>query len=214
MKRFVINLKRRPERLEQFFQRCPYPKKSIEVVYAFDGSNPNGESKKEKRLITKFPLDRQPGAIGCSISHLRIWKKMVNENIPVAMIFEDDCFFDTHFLQFMETLVLPDDFKILFPGGRFQKNFVVPPDAMIRVSDKIYKHNDANWNNRLHERTTHCYILSYELAKFLISLFEIQYHPQPVDQFIIHNLKALKIPVHSTFPLMCWSPLVGDSDIR
>lgn len=213
MKRFVINLKRRPDRLEQFFKRCPYPRESIEVVYAFDGKNSNNESKKEKKLVTKFPKDRQPGAIGCSISHLRIWKKMVNENIPVALIFEDDCCFDPGFLYFVESLELPA-FKILYLGGRFEKNFTIPPQAMIPVNEKVYQHNDINWNNRLHERTTHCYMITVELAKFLINLFEIVEHPQPVDQFIIHSLKALKIPVHSTFPLVCWSPIIGDSDIR
>ena len=112
MKRFVINLKRRPDRLEQFFKRCPYPRESIEVVYAFDGKNPDQESKKERKLVTKFPKDRQPGAIGCSISHLRIWKKMVNENIPVATIFEDECFFDSTFLKFMDSLELPPGFRL------------------------------------------------------------------------------------------------------
>jgi len=214
MKRFVINLKRRPDRLEQFYKRCPYPRESIEVVYAFDGKKPEGESKKERKLIPKFPKDRQPGAIGCSISHLRIWKKMVNENIPQALIFEDDCYFDPGFSSFMESLEIPPDFKILYLGGRFEKNFIVPPNGIIPVNDRIYQHNDLNWNNRLHERTTHCYIITVELAKFLINLFEIVDHPQPVDQFIIHSLKALKIPVHSTYPLMCWSPIVGDSDIR
>jgi glycosyl transferase family 25 len=212
MKRFVINLKRRADRLEQFFKRCPYT--DVEVIQAFDGKNPQNENKKERKLISKFPQDRQPGAIGCSISHLRIWKKMINENIPMAMIFEDDCEFDPMFLSFMETLELPPNFKILYPGGRFEKQFVVPSTTMIPINNKVYQHNDALWNNRLHERTTHCYIITNELAKFLIHLFEIVDNPQPVDQFIIHSLKVLKIPVHSSYPLVCWSPIISDSDIR
>ena len=214
MKKFVINLKRRTDRLEQFFKRCPYPRETIEIVYAFDGTNPNSENKKEKKLISKFPKDRQPGAIGCSISHLRIWKKIVNENISHAMIFEDDCLFDQNFLEFMNSIELPPGFKIIYPGGRFHKNFTIPSTAMIPINTKVYQHNDTLWNNHLHERTTHCYIISYECAKFLIELFIIQPYPQPVDQFIIHNLKLLKIPVHSTNPLVCWSPIIGASDIR
>jgi GR25 family glycosyltransferase involved in LPS biosynthesis len=31
-----------------------------------------------------------PAAFGCSLSHYKIWKKMVNEKIPYAMIVEDD----------------------------------------------------------------------------------------------------------------------------
>jgi len=214
MKRFVINLKRRPDRLEQFFKRCPYTPETFEIISAFDGHNVHDENKKEKKLISKFPKDRQPGAIGCSISHLRIWKKMVNENIPIAMIFEDDAYFDPNFEQFMETLLLPETAKIIFFGGRFNQNFVVPESAMIKVNEKIYKHNDRLWNNRLHERTTHGYIIRVELAKFLIELFNISENPQPVDQFIIHSLKSIGVSVYSTYPLVCWSPIVGDSDIR
>ena len=209
MKHFVINLKRRPDRLEQFFQRCPYT--DVEVIPAFDGKNMSQESKKEKLLIDKFPKDRQPGAIGCSITHLRIWKRMVNENIPIAMIFEDDCMFDSRFKDFdFDT----HSFNILYPGGRFQQNFTIPSTAMIPISDTIYQHNDSVWNNRFHERTTHCYILKLKLARFLIELFNISTLPQPVDQFIIHSLRDLKLPVHSTLPLLCWSPMVSDSDIR
>lgn len=214
MKKFVINLKRRPDRLEQFFKRCPYKQESVEVIYAFDGKNPEQEKEKERKLITRFPKDRQPGAIGCSISHLRIWKRMVNENIPLAMIFEDDCLFDPKFLHIMESLTLPENCKILYPGGRFNQNFTVPDAGRIDISQTVYQHNDRNWNNRLHERTTHCYILTYESAKFLIELFNIQPFPQPVDQFIIHSFRDLRIPVHSTNPLVCWSPIIGDSDIR
>ena len=214
MQKFVINLKRRPDRLTKFFERCPYHESEIEVIPAFDGKNFNMESKKEKKLISKFPFDRQPGAIGCSITHLRIWKKIVNDNIKISLVFEDDCYFDPNFKSFMDTLEIPPEIKILFPGGRFTRNFTVPPEAMIYTNDKIYKHNDKNWNNRLHERTTHCYIITIEMARFLIELFNISESPQPVDQFIIHSLKAINVPVHSTTPLICWSPMVGDSDIR
>jgi len=212
MKKFVINLKRRPDRLDRFMKQCPY--NDVEVVYAFDGKNPELESKKERKLLPKFPSDRQPGAMGCSISHLRIWKKMVNENIPMAMIFEDDCNFEPNFKEFIDSLVLPSNFKIVFPGGRFVRNFKPPPNAMIPVNEHIYQHNYNAWDNRAHERTLHCYILSFELAKFLISLFDIQTYPKPADHFIIHNLKELNIPVHSTYPLVIWSPIIGDSDIR
>ena len=171
MKRFVINLKRRPDRLKQFYDRCPYT--DVEVIQAFDGHNSGKESKKERKLITKFPSDRQPGAIGCSISHLRIWKRMVNENIPIAMIFEDDCLFNPDFLKFMESLEIPNNIKILYFGGRFTKNFVVPSELTISITPEIYQHH--NFNNKYHERTTHGYIITVDLAKFLIELFNIIY---------------------------------------
>lgn len=85
---------------------------------------------------------------------------------------------------------------------------------MIPVNDFIYEHDYNNWNNVVHERTTHCYIISYQLAKFLINLFEILQNHEEVDKCITKYLKILKIPVHSTYPLVAWSPMSGDSDIR
>lgn len=124
MKKFVINLKRRPDRLELFVKQCPYV--DVEVIYAFDGKNPELESKKERKLLLNFPKSLKPGEIGCAISHLRIWKRIVNENINLAMIFEDDCNFEPNFKEFIDNLVLPPDFKIVFPGGRFSRNFKPP----------------------------------------------------------------------------------------
>ena len=70
-----------------------------------------------------------------------------------------------NFLEFIEHLEFPPDFKVLYPGGRFQPNFIVPPEAMIKVNDCIYQHNDYFWKMQTHERTLHCYIMTVNLAK-------------------------------------------------
>ena len=140
---------------------------------------------------------------------------MVNDNIPIAMIFEDDAQFDEKFYEFMETLEIPEHVNLLYFGGRFVKNFTIPPYAMEHVNDKIYKHKTEPWDMRFHERTAHGYIISIKLAKFFINAFDIYDNDVAVlDFFMIHVLKRLNIPYHSTNPLVCWSPMVGDSDIR
>ena len=37
------------------------------------------------------------GAIGCSLSHISLWQHMVDNDIPVMMIFEDDVLFENRF---------------------------------------------------------------------------------------------------------------------
>lgn len=216
MRRFVINLKRRPERLEQFFKRCPYPKESIEVIEAFDGKFPEKESKPERKMVQKFRKHIQMGARGCAITHFRIWKKMINENIPIAMIFEDDAQFSEFFYEFMETLTIPENINILYFGGRFHPDFIIPDTHLIKVNDKIYKHNHENqWNMMIHERTTHGYIITSRLARFLIHLFEInETNNEEIDHHMIHTFRGLNLPYYSTYPLVCWSPMISDSDIR
>jgi hypothetical protein len=53
MKKYVINLKRRPERLEQFRNNFGYFSNDIEVVYGFDGKNFYNETREEQELIKK-----------------------------------------------------------------------------------------------------------------------------------------------------------------
>ena len=39
----------------------------------------------------------QPGEIGCALSHMGVYRKMVEESVPYALILEDDCTFDDDF---------------------------------------------------------------------------------------------------------------------
>jgi GR25 family glycosyltransferase involved in LPS biosynthesis len=210
MKAFVINLKRRPDRLAQFFERCPL--KEIEIVEAFDAKNVESENKKERKLYNEKINLRLPGERGVFISHLRIWKKIVDQNLPEALIFEDDPYFNKDFLKIYESI--PKTETLTFLGGRFEDNFHMPIGSFIKVSDQLVKHSYNSWKPAYHDRTAHCYIISYKIAKFFIELFNITTDFTPVDHFIVKSLRNLDIPVYSSVPLVCWSPLVGDSDIR
>jgi glycosyl transferase family 25 len=213
MKKFVINLKRRRDRLDLFQSRCPY--QDVEVIHGFDGKNPCMESKKERKIFDNLPLRLQPGARGVWISHLRIWKRIVDQCIPSAMIFEDDAIFNTNFLNIMGSAlkVLPND-GITYIGGRFHPNFTIPEDYSIKVNEYICQSNLSKFNNVYHERTIHGYIINYKLAKLFIEIFNNTPSPDAIDQFMIHKLKALEIPVYNTIPLLCHSPIISDSDIR
>ena len=214
MNKFVINLKRRPDRLKQFFKRCPL--EDVQVIEAFDAKFPDKEDPVEQEIfnnkLKKLGAFNRIGERGVFISHLRIWKKLVQENIPLALIFEDDAQFNEKFVNVFNEINKVDN--ILFLGGRFQDNFTMTKNTGIPISENIVKHNYSCWNPKYHDRTVHAYIITKELAKILIELFENTKDPQPVDHFIIIKLKNLDIPVYSTVPLICWSPMVGDSDIR
>lgn len=48
-----------------------------------------------------------PGEIGCYVSHMRIWEKMVNENIEYCIVLEDDLHIEAHLgdvIQHIDTL--------------------------------------------------------------------------------------------------------------
>ena len=176
MKTFVINLKRRQDRIDNFFEKCPLPKESIEVIYGFDAKSPELENKKEQHIFKNklknlgTRLNRL-GERGVFISHLRIWKKIVNENISQALIFEDDALFSSLFN--LNNIKLDIQFNLLFLGGRFQPNFMMTPQTSAKVADNIVVHNYTYWDPTFHDRTAHAYIITFEFAKFLIELFNI-----------------------------------------
>ena len=220
MKIFVVNLKRRPDRLEQFYKRCPFEKSIIEIVYGFDGKNPDKEKEKERSLFNdKFSkLKLNGGVKGCFISHMRIWKKIVDQNIPYAIVFEDDAQFNVNFMNIYNNMTLPENFNIIYLGGRFNDNFTMSDET---IKEKIngngvnlITHNFKTDNNMYHERTTHAYIISNKLARFYLDLINISYPTIEVDKFMVDVLKKLDLPMHSINPLVCWSPMISDSDIR
>lgn len=95
------------------------------------------------------------GGRGCALSHKRLWKKMVDENIDCALIFEDDVVFSEHFSFFAQHMweISPKD-SILFLGH-----------CCFQIS-----------NNKpsIHEGfplTTHAYIIHKNVAKWFLTNF-------------------------------------------
>ena len=70
--KFVINLKRRPDRLKQFFERCPF--NDIEVIEAFDAKFPNNEDPLELNIFNEklknLGAFNRIGERGVFISHV------------------------------------------------------------------------------------------------------------------------------------------------
>lgn len=214
--KFVINLKRRPDRLEIFQKRCPFT--DVEVIYGFDGKNMKDEpSARERLMVNRFSKLRN-GEIGVFISHLRIFKKILENNYPMALIFEDDAIFCEDFvLKFNNLLnnIVPDT-DILYVGGRFESNYSMRDGTMI--NDTIIRHNSIN-NNWLgssmdKDRTMHAYIISNKLAKKCLDIFHSTTIYHAVDSWILHLCIDNSIPIYNSYPLLCHSPMVGDSDIR
>ena len=97
---FVINLKRREDRLEIFKNRYTLNsslEKNITVEYGFDAKFYENEDEEEICLFkTKFE-NLNPGEIGCFLSHIRLFKKLVESEEPYFIIFEDDALFCDNF---------------------------------------------------------------------------------------------------------------------
>lgn len=206
IKKFVINLKRRPDRLEIFQKACPFT--DVEVVYGFDGKYAREE---EEQDIT-YKIKLKPGEIGVFISHLRIFKKILELQLSHALIFEDDAIFCHNFFKRIQQDI-PTDTSILYIGGRFEPEFNMI--SCSKLSDTIVKHSTDIWIGNDMDRTLHAYIISKDMAQLCINEFyRSVIINEAIDSWILRVCRKYSLPIYNMFPLLCHSPLKGDSDIR
>jgi GR25 family glycosyltransferase involved in LPS biosynthesis len=217
IKKFVISLKRRSDRLEIFQKKCPF--NDVEIVYGFDGKNINIEPSSVEHAMTMKFKNLRNGEMGVFISHLRIFKNIVENNYPMALIFEDDAIFCDNFLYKFNCLLkdIPSDTNILYVGGRFTPNYCMNDGTM--VTSNIIKHNivNKNWvgSSMDKDRTMHAYIISFNLAKLCLDTFNSsKFIKNAVDAWILNVSLENSITVYNSYPLLCHSPIQGDSDIR
>ena len=45
------------------------------------------------------------GEIGCFLSHLEVWKHMIENNISYAIVLEDDSIIDKHFFKLIHDII-------------------------------------------------------------------------------------------------------------
>lgn len=98
------------------------------------------------------------GDIGCTLSHYELVKKLKAENIPYALIIEDDVEFsekfDPAFLEFMIAFA-PKDWDMIYLGG----NHVEEPAVVNTIYSKVS-----------HTYTTHAYIIRNTIYDKVIEL--------------------------------------------
>lgn len=211
---FVINLKRRPDRLEQFNSR--YTKIHSMPIYkknAVDGQ----QLKANKTFQMNFsnrPTRLSPGEIGCFISHFEIWFDMVKNGLPFCCVYEDDALFTEGYTDKLSAVLseVPSDFFITYLGGRFQDNHSTVNGK--HISDNIVVF-DRMVDPKDQDRTTHAYVISQQCARMFCD--ELINNPNafnvPIDHFMIRFLLQNKFHILSAEPLINWSPMRGDSDI-
>jgi GR25 family glycosyltransferase involved in LPS biosynthesis len=53
------------------------------------------------------------------------------------MIFEDDAIFNENFEECINKLIFPENFNIVFIGGRFTKNFTMPLEYCLKSTENV-----------------------------------------------------------------------------
>ncbi len=108
MKIFVINLDRDEERLKFAQEQAEKNGFSFERVAGVFAKEMSASELKKDVNYLRFTLrmGKRPGLgeIGCALSHIKIYRKMVEENLPYACILEDDIFILDNFKEQLEKI--------------------------------------------------------------------------------------------------------------
>lgn len=123
---FVINMDRCKDRLEKSVARIREAGfERAERFRAVDAvHDPLGDAWQIHGNPMFDPSDTEfvtyPGKQGCMLSHLHLWKKIIDEGIPMAVVFEDDVCFHSKWgaLAPRYYASTPKDFDILYLGSQ------------------------------------------------------------------------------------------------
>ncbi len=139
---FVINLDRSTERLSNMNRQFSNQSVEFERISAVDGASISPQYI-ERFYSTSNPLQYHKqlnnGEICCYLSHRKVWQKMVDENIPVALILEDDVEITGDLGAVIDTLVSMDsDWDYIKLAEHTRRRKVVYSEYLEPFSRVIY----------------------------------------------------------------------------
>lgn len=129
---YFINLDKSKDRLEYINKQLSTLSIPVERFPAVDGSKLNINLLKKTGILKTDKMMK--GAVGCSLSHINIWKKIKKDNIDNVLVLEDDVQIDPDFEKKLNeySSQIPKDFDILYLGGsniygkKLSKNIIKP----------------------------------------------------------------------------------------
>ena len=205
---FVINLKRRPERLLKFIKNNNDALPSFEVFEAVDGSALQPNIKIHKMFETSDYHYRR-GLVGCAYSHFKIWSLFVKDKqSDYCVVMEDDIKLSASYKEKLMHLLdtQQGQFDVLFlhwnpyhhvvNQEEWYQDFVKPTAELWSVAK----------SERDNMGSGACYVLSRSAAKHMISWVNEHGMPNGVDWVL---MKQPKLRVMYSKPMIafaeCWN---------
>lgn len=210
MQYYLINLKRTPERLEEFCKNNPGFE--FTIFDAVDGKTVDRSLLLTNGTITQSIHQRYTdGAIGVAMSHKKLWEICVGLNQPITVI-EDDAYLNKNFLDIAErNTKVNDGWDIIYWGCNLDQNIgieMIPRITMseIRTDSKLVcqhidKFRDAEFPVTFYRCAFAiglvCYSVSPKGAKHLLEhCFPVRDYDRPylnfgIDHSVLEELPAI-----------------------
>ncbi|MCK7608046.1 glycosyltransferase family 25 protein [Acinetobacter portensis] len=196
MQNLVISLKTAIDRRKHIKEQ--FESKNIAFQF-FDALTPDlARPLAEKMKLNISNEDLSPGELACFMSHISIWQKIVDENIPYLAIFEDDIFLGEQADRILNSYEwIEKDWDIIKLEAFADRLFLAKEISCIKNTQRtIRKLNGKNLGTAgyiLSQKGAKAY-LDYVSARPLIPLDEMMF-----DIFIKEN----KVSIYQVCPAIC-----------
>lgn len=126
MKIFIISLLGQYERRRQILEQCHQLKLDVEIFDAVDGASLHQTSLVQQAV--NFPeCMLTVGEVGCALSHRAVYQRMIDEDLPFALILEDDVRIDSRLEKVLNQIELntestDENIYLLTPPESYYKN--------------------------------------------------------------------------------------------
>jgi glycosyl transferase family 25 len=187
---YCINLERRKDRKDSMQYQFSKQKIDVEFVNAVDGKllEPSDEL---KQIFRDNDFYYRRGVIGCAMSHINLWKRIVEESTSedVVCIFEDDVTLCSKYKKNLRNVVkkIPDDTDVLFLSYHTNRRTE-------QTKQQIIKLNHLNYIGG-----THNYIITTKGAKKMLEIISTNGIQNAIDVFMKKQCNHMKIYEVTTF---------------
>lgn len=218
MQIFVISLQNSTDRRNSITTQCErlgVKPVFIDAIYGKDLSSSDIEKycdqEKAKQL---FGRELLLGEIGCALSHKKVYQKIVDEDIPYAIVLEDDAIIENEFIEAIKLTLASDvNWELVLLGHH--KDASRGMSSPLSIWEKAYL-NSVYTLNRLADFGfgTYGYIISNRGANKL--LLKIRSISRPIDHY---TYDSNMVNVYAIFPTVVeinydFDNIIDDTKIR
>ena len=177
---YVISLERASERRTRFFSAAKSVLWDVAVFYGAEQDELLIEQCSDKLSRISLPgcsdisitgkPRRSRGAYACALSHIQLWKKMLDERLPAICIFEDDAIIERPY----DGLKYPPDADFVFLNDRVS---ALIPDEIV-TQDELQEWVSKNpFAPLVPGCGLEAYIITEQGARKALKLMQVMLHP-------------------------------------
>ena len=204
-KTYMINLDSRPDRLESFVKVHP------DITFT---RSPAVYGKTLQMSGTIYKLCKhntfqwKKSVIGCALSHISVWNKIVQGDATYTLIIEDDVRFNPGWFNYVKDI--PDDAELVYLGGVLPANRQVLPHALEKVNECWSRIKPNQFFSKdplpLFHFCAYSYLLTKRGAQKLLDYLEHSVDKLciPVDHLIGHPVIGLTKYVANNLLTFCF----------